>query len=578
MKKTLTLLMALATTAGLSAQPLASSALKMQGAKTMRLNATLANGLKAAKTGESAMLKSAATGNYYVRPAGSMEYGFDTEGYGAYAGIIIFPAFSDAVFENKNTDPTSTSWTINGQDGSDYVDANGDFVFPYVYPKSMYYTPTIKKEAEEWEPVSRYGDGQYGYYFGSDSITALTPNGMHLDGCKSYYGTSGFNDKYYLFGSGNATLEAEDGSEVQYPMDGVEQHFSKPLSPLYVENVYFTTYTFNDVADPFKDASKKITLEIIGDNGETIATLKAGKDNLLQLGDPENMGSNVGVMREYSLIFQNTVKDPISGAETAQPFVINDGYTLKLTGFSQEGVELGLGGFVSAPEDVPNEAAKILLAGNDKPITYQMGLGITPTFTGLFDVANVASTLSNSQTGETYENTNVIRLSDDGQSCSIDGMSDLPAAFVYTATDWFDLQTEEEFYTVEFEKSSEDNTDWITDVLVDNSYYYQTSNGNQYATGLNYVGFKGEPVDAGKGRWAVGYVMGHGLVKSETPIIILQGTAKLSDVEIPNAIEGVQDNTVKNNADAPVYNLAGQRVTKAAKGILIQNGRKFINK
>lgn len=34
----------------------------------------------------------------------------------------------------------------------------------------------------------------------------------------------------------------------------------------------------------------------------------------------------------------------------------------------------------------------------------------------------------------------------------------------------------------------------------------------------------------------------------------------------------------KANADAPVYNLAGQRVNKNAKGLLIQNGKKFIVK
>ena len=34
----------------------------------------------------------------------------------------------------------------------------------------------------------------------------------------------------------------------------------------------------------------------------------------------------------------------------------------------------------------------------------------------------------------------------------------------------------------------------------------------------------------------------------------------------------------KTDANAPVYNLAGQRVSKNAKGILIQNGKKFIVK
>lgn len=34
----------------------------------------------------------------------------------------------------------------------------------------------------------------------------------------------------------------------------------------------------------------------------------------------------------------------------------------------------------------------------------------------------------------------------------------------------------------------------------------------------------------------------------------------------------------QGNENAPVYNLAGQRVNKSTKGILIQNGKKFINK
>ena len=32
------------------------------------------------------------------------------------------------------------------------------------------------------------------------------------------------------------------------------------------------------------------------------------------------------------------------------------------------------------------------------------------------------------------------------------------------------------------------------------------------------------------------------------------------------------------DVNAPVYNLAGQQVSKDSKGVLIQNGRKFVNK
>lgn len=42
---------------------------------------------------------------------------------------------------------------------------------------------------------------------------------------------------------------------------------------------------------------------------------------------------------------------------------------------------------------------------------------------------------------------------------------------------------------------------------------------------------------------------------------------------------GIDNITVTaENADAPVYNLAGQRVSKDTKGILIQNGKKFVVK
>lgn len=41
-----------------------------------------------------------------------------------------------------------------------------------------------------------------------------------------------------------------------------------------------------------------------------------------------------------------------------------------------------------------------------------------------------------------------------------------------------------------------------------------------------------------------------------------------------SSINGVV--SVKADANAPIYNLAGQRVSKDAKGVLIQNGKKFI--
>ena len=59
------------------------------------------------------------------------------------------------------------------------------------------------------------------------------------------------------------------------------------------------------------------------------------------------------------------------------------------------------------------------------------------------------------------------------------------------------------------------------------------------------------------------------------------GTGRLSGFtyELTGGTNGINDINVAPaaNENAPVYNLAGQRVSKEAKGILIQNGKKFIN-
>lgn len=58
------------------------------------------------------------------------------------------------------------------------------------------------------------------------------------------------------------------------------------------------------------------------------------------------------------------------------------------------------------------------------------------------------------------------------------------------------------------------------------------------------------------------------------------GTWEIANFAVTST-EGAGISTVKAatlDANAPVYNLAGQRVNKNTKGILIQNGKKFINK
>ena len=44
----------------------------------------------------------------------------------------------------------------------------------------------------------------------------------------------------------------------------------------------------------------------------------------------------------------------------------------------------------------------------------------------------------------------------------------------------------------------------------------------------------------------------------------------------PSGIAEISNGSL--NEEAPIYNLAGQRVSKEYKGVVIQNGKKFIKK
>lgn len=53
--------------------------------------------------------------------------------------------------------------------------------------------------------------------------------------------------------------------------------------------------------------------------------------------------------------------------------------------------------------------------------------------------------------------------------------------------------------------------------------------------------------------------------------------SQLYSINGVTSINGIAADSLQNE-NAPVYNLAGQRVSKDAKGVLIQNGKKFVNK
>lgn len=84
----------------------------------------------------------------------------------------------------------------------------------------------------------------------------------------------------------------------------------------------------------------------------------------------------------------------------------------------------------------------------------------------------------------------------------------------------------------------------------------------------------------GAGNQAVWVYLTFNAAANETYYVFNKNTQMgFSGFEFTAGTSGISDVTAEQkDTDAPIYNLAGQRVSKDAKGILIQNGMKFVRK
>lgn len=516
--------------------------------------------------------KSAATGNYYTRPAGTMYRGFDKEGMGYYNVGLVAPAYTDMQFTNMNAD-RSGNWYLNAQTGlvsaDDMADADNNLIIEGGIQGGYYLPePVLVNGSDSYKLPNRYGSTYMGQISTSYEITPLTYTDSHVGRPLNGWGIL---SSHYLYGAGTYN-DPELGALTSI---GVRQHYEKPISPLYVEDIYLSAVSNNGDDTPLKNGAT-LTMRITNDAGEEIAVLTAGAEDLTQEGDPKS-DEYYGLAYQWNIVFTNKVEDPLSGTLVANPFVIDEAFNVEITGFDNPDVNLGLCGFQCAEED-PLEDADVLLSDGDEvyALSYtSANLALPMTFTGIFDYVDVSSVLSyytdDTQTATVdIENCNVLRITDDGTSCYMDNEAGEPAAYVMTGADWYDDNQNENYY-YEVASSSDGNGDWITSYAVDNTSWIEL--------GYNFITFSATACPSGEGRWAVVNIVGRG-VTSATPIILLQGTATLDDVNIPSGITNITTGNSNKEFDpnASVYNLEGQRVSKDAKGILIQNGRKFIRK
>lgn len=508
--------------------------------------------------------RSIANGLYYNIPAGSMYMTDNEEGNGYYVNHLVLSPSADAVFTNQTTtNKKSTKWTLNGTSMTNYVDAdyNLDLTgFMTCFNNSAYPTPILKYGSSRTYQVGEAGDyfSSYGpSYMLCDSIAPHAFYDSRVDGA---YALTGMLDTYYCFGTGTYT-----GTE--YASTGAMQLYDAPASPLYVENIFFNGYTMGD-APLTNDAKMTMTVykTSITDEGsvsldEEIATLTCSANEAVKTWDGTQ--TNYGYVTGWNYNFVT---------EDNKPFTIDGSFAVKIDGFANDGVDVLMpGAFVADIDSVNCYSAAYAIFnvnGSEYPLqAYSSPVVLPLAFNSCFDYVDGLETVSLSS-GTTVENANVVRMSDDGQTCSTDGAddaSDLGGAYIRTTFPFYDGDGNA-WYTTTL-------PDWITTMDVEDS---QVSDGTYtYFAGSAHVTFEAEPLPAGvSGRGVALYFTGKG-VTSTTPIYVLQGDATVA-TGIDKVVVDLDNNVL--NTNAPIYNLNGQRVTKDAKGVLIQNGKKFINK
>lgn len=525
-----------------------------------------------------AVRKSAANGVYYTRPAGSMYTYDDTEGMGFYVQQLIVAPGSNVTFKNASTASGTPKWTINGSDASDYADAEGNLTYFDEAPIACmqrgygYYNPQLTIGSNS------YVLGEYTKYYKDYGPSLLSVDSIYshavLDNRVGGYAFGGAahpvsatDTVKYLYGTG--TFYFNDGGSAKNL--GIIQYGVKPMSPLYVEDIHSLFYTAGDAV--FADDNAHMDIYVMSasqdDEGnwaigtDTIAHLVATKASATQMFEPQE--TKYGTVAGDMVVFKQKGVDEL-GAETDVPFVIDQPYALVLEGFQNAGVNCGIVAIEENAADALNPGCEgILDFDGEQQVGSVYGGGAlvwSRGFTGAFDKVSVAQTLytydDQGNVTDTYENMNVLRVSADGQTVETDGMGEngLGAAFVQTAFSWYTPDQEANYVEQEL-------PDWIQSLNV---------TVNDAENHVYYVKPVCDPLPDGvTGRGYRIYLQGKG-VASEYPIVVLQGDATVAD-----AINNVEI-TENKDASNKIYNVAGQQVNAAYKGIVIKNGKKFINK
>ena len=543
-----------------------------------------AKAVKAAK----AARKTIANGVHYNRPEGILFNAWTEEWRYIPVSYMYSPHFYDFKITNDCTTPQVATWTMTTGEGNEYdlaelgfIDENNDYIYSTTCSGNGYWAPRIHVQSDSY----LYGETLHnGKAAENASHNAIFPDTI---GNKSFFASYpsqhysfGSFDSGFLYGTGSFVPSKGDFAGQTFVSEGVIQYYSKPASPLYVEHFYLPIFSSYPTAIPADKYLRVVFRECEEQDGDLVATdkvlydLKVTAEDLTLLPEEDNSSeyTKSGEIYEWTMKVANKVPGAFGGW-VEEPMVFDKPFCVIILGCEQEGVDVGFMIDAVQPDDPVGNGVTIChaLAYNENDDLYSLYYGedtrLTMFFVGGFDYVETLASYTD-QDGTTYNDINVLRVDANGYDVENvgwpDGLGSNAVCFV--AYNWLDYNSQNENYW------DEDMPEWI--VSLDG----QEVVGEYGYDGQVMLTVECEPLTSG-GRYAAINLQGKGY-KSAEPLFILQGDITLEEAKKDYyEAQGINEISAgKTNATTGVFNLNGQRVNPAQKGLVIANGKKLIRK
>ena len=485
----------------------------------------------------------------YGLPTGALYYGLTDESSSYSAIQMITGAFKDVTFINYSsvggTRITDVEWTWpSGKplSGTEKVDARGSLTaqafgrtkFPVMQKGSYSYGSTFLNSSDK--DVSAYWnagiEGCGVITFGNADGTTEDHRGSIGNAAPPFGFYSGFGGDYRFksnatfYSRGNGSGWTDTGKKLV----GFAEYYSKPLGYVYAEDVTAWFWADGvDAASPLSGKTVKATICTFDAEGKMVPYAEATAEDA----DAEAVGTN-GL---YLISFKFTEEDPILGKVDAPIALPEEDFIVLLTGFDQVAGHF-TATFAGAEGDDGNAFA-ILEDGSLATIAYSNSPSPQCNLHIGFHAAVPVAELAVPENG-------VAVLSEAG-------------GYAVTSTDGDKNYNDVDIYALEgSDKWEVEKPEWIDEVEFDDSYI---------SRGMLVAYIKGQALPEGvEGR--TGKVV-FTLYGKNVEVTVNQG-------KVTTAISSVENSETKKNG--AIYNIAGQKVNKDYKGIVIKDGRKLIQK